>query len=89
MSTKKFIIFEAWEKPIGIYDPTKKGCELTQEGFQKVVLDRDYLMSLESAFCANTHINYCVLITKEGGRYNIKDTVENFCLKHLYIDLTA
>jgi hypothetical protein len=89
MSTSKFIIFTAWEKPIGTYDPVfNKNTGLTAEGFQTIVLDRDYIMSVESSFCSNTHIPYCVVITKEGGRYDVKETVENFCIKHLHIDLT-
>lgn len=89
MSTAKFIIFTAWEKPMGIHDPVfQSNRTLTPEGFQTVVLDRDYIMSVESAFCANTHIPYCVVITKEGGRYDVKETVENFCIKHLHLDLT-
>ena len=66
---------------MGIWDGINN--VLTQEGFQTVVLDRDYVMSVESAFCANTHINYTVLITKDGGRYNIKENVATFCAKHL------
>ncbi len=89
MSTAKFIIFKAWEKPIGIYDPVfDKERKLTPESFQTIVLDRDYIMSVESSFCSNTHIPYCVVITKEGGRYDVKETVENFCIKHLHLDLT-
>jgi hypothetical protein len=88
MSTSKFIVFTAWEKPIGIFDPTRCERDLTPEGFQTVVLDRDYIMSVESAFCSNSHIKYCVVITKEGGRYNVKETVDNFCIKNLHLDLT-
>ena len=85
MSHQKWIVFEAWDKPMGVWDVGT--LVLTQEGFQTVVLDREYVMSVESAFCANTHINYTVLITKEGGRYNIKETVGTFCLKHLHLKL--
>ena len=81
----RWIVFEAWEKPMGMWDGTNH--TLTAEGFKTVVLDRDYVMSVEEAFCANTHINYTVLITTEGGRYNIKETVASFCSKHLYLDL--
>lgn len=89
MSHPKFTVFKAWEKPVGIWDPAfDPKRTLTEESFQTVVLDRSYIMSVESAFCSNTHIPYCVVITKEGGRYDVKETVENFCLKHLDLYLS-